>query len=137
VNEPPPHPDIAVVGEVGDGAKWGLLERARVLVSPSPYESFALVVLEAWAAGIPVIVNGACEATLEQCQRSGGGLAFTGYASFEAALDRLLADDDLRLACAEAGRSHVARQFAWPSIVERYGAFVSAVIRGRGNPPPA
>ena len=34
-------------------AKWGLLRGARVLVAPSPHESFSLTVVEALTAGVP------------------------------------------------------------------------------------
>ncbi len=133
VNRPQPHPDVHVIGEVGEGAKWGLLERAEVLVNPSPYEAFSLVVIEAWMAGVPIVVNGRCEATVEHCDRSGGGLAFTGYASFEAAIERLSADADLRRHLAERGRAYVEAEFGWGTIVDRYGAFVRTVADARGS----
>ena len=41
------------------GDEHTLLTHATTLVSPSPNESLALVVLEAWSAGTPVMVNGA------------------------------------------------------------------------------
>ncbi len=133
VNRPKPHPDVHVIGEVGEGAKWGLLERAQVLVNPSPYEAFSLVVIEAWMAGVPIVVNGRCEATVEHCDRSGGGLAFTGYASFEAAIDRLSADAHLRRHLAERGRAYVEAEFAWETIVDRYGTFLRTVADARGS----
>ena len=51
VDRPPAHPDIVVAGRVDEADKWGLLRGARALVSPSPYESFSLVLLEAWIGG--------------------------------------------------------------------------------------
>ena len=84
----PEHPDIVQVGEVDERTKWGLLHGATVLVSPSAFESFSLVLFESWAAGRPVLVNARCAATLEHVTRSGGGIAFDSYAVFEAALDR-------------------------------------------------
>ena len=100
----PPHPDVIVPGLIDEAAKWGLLRGATTLVSPSANESFSLVVLEAWVAGVPVVVNGRCAVTREHCERSGGGFWFDGYAQFEAVIDRLVADADLRADAGRAGR---------------------------------
>lgn len=127
VDQPPAHPDIVVTGPVGEAAKWGLIEGAVALVSPSALESFSLVVVEAWSAGIPVLVNGRCEPTREHCQRSGGGGWFSDYATFEVALDRLLAEPLLRSQLGEAGRRYVEANFTWPVVVERYQRFVRKV----------
>ncbi len=73
VDAPAPHPEIDLLGAVGDDAKWELLRSATVLVSPSPWEAFSLVVAEAWSARTPVLVNAACGATVEQCRAVGWG----------------------------------------------------------------
>jgi glycosyltransferase involved in cell wall biosynthesis len=104
--------------------KWGALRGAVALVSPSPFEAFSIVVVEAWTAGIPVLVNGFCAATAEHVARSGGGLAFTGYGQFEVAVSRLVADAGLAAQLARRGAAHVERHFAWPWIMERYGGFL-------------
>lgn len=125
VADPPePHPDVVVPGPVPEDVKWGALRGSELLVSPSGYESFSLVVIEAWTAGTTVLVNGRCGATREHCERSGGGLWFDGYLSFEATLDRLLADAALRSALAERGRRYVDTNFRWPVLTDRYAAFL-------------
>jgi len=134
VDRPPPHPDVVVAGSVDEPVKWGALRGATALVSPSPLESFSLVLLEAWAAGVPAVVNGACDATTGHCRRSGGGLWFSGYASFEAAVDRLAADAGLRSALAGAGRAYVDRLYRWPLLIDRYRRFLAEVA---GRAPPA
>ena len=92
-------------------------------MNPSANESFSLVVLEAWVAGVPVVVNGRCPATREHCERSGGGLWFEGYAQFETIVDRL-ADAELRTTLAARGAAYVERTYHWPSLAERYAAFL-------------
>ena len=62
------------------------------MVNPSAYESFSLVLLESWSLGVPVLVNASCAATMEHCERSGGGLWFESYRSFEVTVERLVAD---------------------------------------------
>lgn len=128
----PDHPDIVVAGTVSEADKWDILDGAAVMVSPSAYESFSLVVLEAWTLGIPVMVNAACAATMEHARRSGGGLWFDSYRSFEVAVDRLTEDARLRTVLGEAGRLYTERFYRWPSIIDRYSAFLGAVVdRGR------
>jgi glycosyltransferase involved in cell wall biosynthesis len=84
------------------------------------------VVLEAWVSGVPVVVNGRCAVTREHCERSGGGLWFDGYAQFEAVIDRLVADDELRAALAARGAAYVDRSYRWPAIANRYEAFLES-----------
>ena len=68
------------------------------------------------------------------CARSRGGLWFAGYADFEGALDRLLGDPVVAGSLAAAGRSYVATVQAWPSIIERYRAFLG-MVAGAGTEP--
>ncbi len=129
----PDHPDIVVTGTVDEDDKWDILAGAEVMVTPSAYESFSLVVLEAWTLGVPVLVNATCAATMEHCRRSGGGLWFDSYRSFEATVERLTGDPDVATSLGEAGRRYTERHFRWPAIVDRYTAFLEGVAaRGRG-----
>ena len=130
----PDHPDIVVTGTVSEADKWDILGGAQAMVNPSAYESFSLVVLEAWTLGVPVLVNGSCAATMEHCRRSGGGLWFDSYRTFEATVDRLTGDAPLRAALGDAGRRYTARNYLWPSIIDRYTAFLTGVVE-RGTHP--
>jgi glycosyltransferase involved in cell wall biosynthesis len=124
---PPPVDGALLVGAVDEATKWGLLRGATALVSPSAYESLSLVVLEAWAAGTPVLVNGLCPPTRGHCTRSGGGLWYDGFASFEVALHRLVTDAPLRDAMARAGRTYVDTFFRWDVVLDRYVRFLERV----------
>jgi glycosyltransferase involved in cell wall biosynthesis len=127
VHRVPAHPDVVVLGEVDEDAKWALLAGARALVNPSGYEAFSIVVIEAWFAGTPVLVNAGCAATREHVARSGGGLWFGGFAEFEAVVDRLTADAALRSALVHRGRGYAEANFRWPRIIDRYQAFLEGV----------
>lgn len=130
VHEPPAHPDVVVTGPVDEAVKWGLLRGALLLVNPSAFEAFSIVLIEAWSAGVPVLVNARCPATSEHVQRSGGGLAFDGYAAFDAALAALVDHPGRRHALAAGGRAYVDAFYRWPAIIERYGAFLERVAHG-------
>ena len=127
LDPPAAHRDVIVTGPVDEETKWGGLRGALGLVKPSPHEAFSILLMEAWTAGLPALVNGRCMATREHCERSGGGLWFSGYASFEAALSRLAGDARLRQELGACGRSYVERFFRWPGLIRRYAEFLTLV----------
>lgn len=131
VEQPPSHPDVVSVGMADEETKWALLRGSSALVSASPFEAFSLAVVEGWTAGSAVIVNGRCEATLEHCQRSDGGLWYEDYDSFEAALDRLAGEAGLGEALAARGRRYVEANFTWERVIDRYSEFLESVLRRR------
>ena len=131
--EIPDHPDLVVTGIVDEADKWDIVRDAQVSISPSALESFSLVVLEAWVVHVPVVVNATCDPTREHCERSGGGLWFGSYREFEAVLDRLLGDPELRRTLGARGRAYVDAHYQWPVLIARYARFLEQVVaRGRG-----
>lgn len=124
---PPLHEDLVTLGAVDEATKWALLRRARALVSSSPFESFSLVLMEAWSAGVPVLVNAGSSVTSGHVRRSRGGLAFDDFPSFAAALGRFEADDAVVTALADAGRAYVDQHYRWPVVTERYRRFLEHV----------
>ena len=135
VKEPDPDPDVVSAGMADDETKWALLRESAALVSASAFEAFSLAVVEGWTADSAVIVNGHCEATLEHAQRSGGGLWYEDYPSFEAAVDRLLNEPGLRDELVARGRRYVDDNFRWDRIIGRYGEFLEKVMLRRGTGP--
>ena len=133
VDAPPDHPDMVLAGIVPEQLKWDALAGATAVVQPSPYESLSLALLEGWAVGRPAVVNAACPATSEHVRRSGGGLAFTGYASFEVLLDKLLGDPALRDRFGARGREYVERNYRWPVLLDRYARFLRSAARAAGR----
>lgn len=127
IHQPVTSADIVLTGPVDEASKWGALRGSLALVSPSAFESFSLVAMEAWGVGVPVVVNQLCATTREHCEESGGGLWFDGYASFEVVIDRLTLDDKLRAHLAAAGSRYVDMRYRWPVVVERYCRFLEGV----------
>ena len=131
IDKPPAADGVIYLGPVPDREKFGLLTAADVLINPSPYESFSIVVLEAWLAGTPVLVNGLCGPTREHCEMSGGGLWYTDATEFEVALGRLMDDADLLARLGRAGRAYVETMYSWPAVRYRYEALLARVKRAR------
>jgi glycosyltransferase involved in cell wall biosynthesis len=115
-----PNDDLVIIEGADDAAKWELLAGADVMITPSAMESFSLVVLEAWAAGTPVLVNRHCGATYDHARHSSGGLWYGDYAEFETALERLLMAPDLRADLAANGAAYAVTHYSWEAIVERF-----------------
>ena len=72
----PSNPKIHSLGFVSDQDKFDALAAADLLIMPSYYESLSMVLLESWALGRPVLVNGHCDVLRGQCIRSNGGLYY-------------------------------------------------------------
>jgi glycosyltransferase involved in cell wall biosynthesis len=127
VTELPPHPDIVMTGFVDEQTKHDALAGTSVLVQPSYFESFSLALCEGWAAGVPALVQGRCAVLAGQSARSGGGIAYHGYAEFAEGLRRLLADNGLRQQMGEHGRQYVERHYRWETVISGYEAVLARV----------
>ncbi|MBW3590016.1 MAG: glycosyltransferase family 4 protein [Actinobacteria bacterium] len=124
----PPHPDVIVTGFVEESVKTSALAGCFALVQPSYFESFSMVLTEAWALAKPALVQGHCKVLDGQVRRAGGGIPYSGYAEFEAALDMLFEDEDLRRELGEAGRRFVKKNYSWEVVLTRYERFLNAMI---------
>jgi glycosyltransferase involved in cell wall biosynthesis len=92
----------------GDPRLIGLLQEAQAVVLPSTSETFGLVILEAWAAGTPVLSSRTSGATA-LVEDGVNGLLFDleRPETFHAAVARLLALPGQREQWGEAGRMKV------------------------------
>jgi glycosyltransferase involved in cell wall biosynthesis len=115
----PDHPQIRALGYVADELRSALLAHARALIVPSPYESLSIVLLEAWNAGVPALVNGHCKVLAGQVRRAGAGLYYRSSGEFDEALGFLLAHPETRDSLGRQGRAYVDREYRWPVVIER------------------
>jgi glycosyltransferase involved in cell wall biosynthesis len=114
----PNHPDIIALGFVDEQTKWNALAACDLLVMPSPYESLSIVLLEAWAVGKPVLVNGRCEVLVGQCKRSHGGLWYGNQTEFQVALNMM--DETVRKQLGLQGKKFVESNYVWSKIEDAY-----------------
>ena len=129
--EPPPaHPDIMLTGQVDEALKWALIDGSLALIAPSRFESFGLVLLDAWTRRRPVLVNALCAATHEQCDMSGGGLSYDSFEQFDEALTRLVTEGELRETLGQRGRAFVDAHYRWPKLIDRWARFAEQVASG-------
>lgn len=103
-------------GAVAGAAKEELLQTASALVLPSLSENFGNVVLEAMAAGLPVVVTPEV-GLAPDVARAGAGIVTNGMPEpLAAAIRGLLADDAGRAAMGVRGRALVREQFTWDCV---------------------
>ena len=118
--------DVEVTGPLrGDGLR-AAFAAADIFCLPSIEEGFALAILEAMSAGLPVV---ATEATGcgEAIDDGTEGLVVTDRdaAAVTGALTALVEDAERRRAMGEAARDRIAREFGW----DRYGERAVAIYR--------
>ncbi len=108
--------------------KW--FAQATLFVLPSRWEGFGHVLVEALAAGVPVVSAWAPHGPADILNDGETGLMVpTGNAAaLGAAIDRLLIDEGLRGRLAEAGRK-TAERFSLPVIAGRYGDLIEGVAQ--------
>ena len=123
----PDHPRIRALGFVGEPLREALLEKARALIMPSPYESLSMVLLEAWNHGLPALVNARCKVLRGQVRRADGGLYYGNAVEFIAGLDFLLDHPDEARQLGRQGRAYVDREYRWPIVMNKIEALLRVV----------
>jgi glycosyltransferase involved in cell wall biosynthesis len=124
-------PGLRYLGFLSDADKQAAMAGARVVVCSSPYESLSIVLLEAFAAGVPGLVNARAAVLKDHCLRANGGLYYADADEFVAALDLLVTDDALRDGLGASGRRYVESQYRWDAVLDRYRALIEAAAAGR------
>jgi glycosyltransferase involved in cell wall biosynthesis len=122
---------IKFIGPVSGARKWALLRQARMLLLPSYSENFGMVVLEAMAAGCPVVVT--AEVGLAAAvNASGAGLVVEGNPEkLAAAITSLESDDSRRRQMGDAGRKTAAEQFSWASVAGKMESLYGECVESR------
>jgi glycosyltransferase involved in cell wall biosynthesis len=132
-----PHPDVFTTGFVSEQVKIDALDGCLGLVMPSYFESFSLVLVEAWAQSKPALVNGHCDVLVGQAQRSEGAIPYRGFAEFEAAVEMLLEHESLREDLGYRGRRYVESNYAWDTVLDHLEhLYDTAIHLYRQTTPP-
>ena len=112
-------PHVLDIGFLPDEDMSAAFAGASVLVHPSRLESLGMIMLEAWLAGTPAVVNGQSPVLVEHC-RHGGGLWWQSPAEFCEAIELVTEDPAVAARLAEAGREYVLTTYSWPAVRQRF-----------------
>ncbi len=125
----PRHRDIVVIGAITERMKWDALAASDAVAVASPFESLSLVALEAFAAGRPIVANGASRVLVGHCRRANAGLWYGNREEFVG----ILASDFVgaREALGRNGPGYIATHFAWRTVVERHRLLAEKVLADR------
>jgi glycosyltransferase involved in cell wall biosynthesis len=117
------------VGEVPHAEVPQFLNQLDIFVAPSRQESFGVSVLEASAAGLPVIVSDAGGLTeVVRHEQTGLIVPVGDVEATSAALVQLLTDSDRRRQLGEAGRKFVLQHYSWAKSVDLMEEVYSCLV---------
>ncbi|MEB3172416.1 MAG: glycosyltransferase [Cyanobacteriota bacterium] len=115
------------LGFVEGEAKWRLLAAADWFVLPSALENFGIAVIEALAAGTPVLISPEVALAPEVVAAGAGVVCQADPEALAARLAALLQQQDPSLR--SRARALAAERFAWPAIARRFASAYSALAR--------
>jgi glycosyltransferase involved in cell wall biosynthesis len=120
-------------GFMSGSNKISVYRNAKFLVIPSRSEAMSIVVLEAGACKIPVVLTDQCG--FKSVQSVGGGLVVSPDASSIAlALDRLLSAQAGELSRMGADlHNYVMASFTWSAIILKYSYLYNKIMKAYGR----
>jgi phosphatidylinositol alpha-mannosyltransferase len=123
-------PHVTLLGELAESEKAAFLRSVDVYCAPNLLgESFGVILLEAMAAGAPVVASDLDAFARVLGDGAAGVLVRRGdVGELAAALSGLLADPARRAELADAGRRVVA-EYDWSVVAERILAVYETVVR--------
>jgi len=125
--------EVTFTGLLDSELKWSALAAAQVFVLPSYSEGQSMAVLEALAAGVPVIASANCHVP-EIAEQGCGWVVEPEPAAVSAALgEGLEATDAERAEMGSHGRRLIERRFRWPVVAAQMAAVYDWVLGG-GRP---
>jgi glycosyltransferase involved in cell wall biosynthesis len=132
--ELPERDDVLVTGFVDYQTRDDAIAGAFALAQPSFFESFSMILTEAFAFGRPALVDGRCAVLRGHAQRSGAAIPYDNFGEFEAAVEVLLADRALADVMGAAGKAYVEREYSWDVVLDRYEALLERAAARAGVP---
>ena len=122
---------VVFLGMVEGEDKRVVLRDADVFVLPSHNENFPMAVLEAMAAGLPVVISDRAKIHDEVSAARAGIVTSPEPGEVAAAIDELLGDEDLRMRMGRAGRELTRDRLSWESAAENVALAYADIIGSR------
>ena len=121
---------IFEMGFVAGELKAALLANCIALAQPSANESFSRVLMEAWAAGHPAAVNGACLATSTAVREAHAGWTPSTLEEWtDWFLELESTSDDVLKELGQRGREYAAINADWDNVIGRYENIIGLNVK--------
>lgn len=121
---------VALLGPIGAAERWAMYDGADIFALPSHQENFGLVVAEAMARGLPVVVSDQVQIS-DDVNASGGGIVSArDPGSFATALDKLLTSAD-RKAIGERASVYARSHYNWDTTAQLLESVYRTVVGER------
>jgi glycosyltransferase involved in cell wall biosynthesis len=135
------HEQVVSVGFIAEEQKVPLIRGARCVINPSPAESLSMVVLEALALGVPLLVNGHCAVLSYFAEETETTFVYRDGDEFVRELKAILATPWRQQpdAAARLARSQqwVAEHYSWERVLSTItSALEGGAITGLRAPGP-
>jgi glycosyltransferase involved in cell wall biosynthesis len=127
----PDEPWLKDLGFVSETTRRDLIAGAEAVVQLSRMESLSLVALEAWAQGVPVIIDRDCEVLAAQVRRCRGGAEVASYEAFALALNDLWKNPQRWHELGRQGQEYVRAQYGCRSA---FAARLTDAVRSLHTP---
>ena len=124
---------VTFTGLLAGNDKLAAFSCADLFVLPSYSEGFSNAVIEALAAGLPVVISEQCNFP-EVAEAEAGFVVPTEDASVSSAVRELLADAGLRERMGRNGRRLIMERYTWPAIAESMADLYRTLIGRRARP---
>ena len=121
---------VIFTGMIGPGDRLAALVDADLLSAPSYHENFGLAVIEALAAGTPVVVSDQVNTYPQIAAEKLGGVVPLDVEALARELDRWLDDDALRRSAAGRAREFVRERYDWNVIARHWVGHYQRVVSG-------
>jgi glycosyltransferase involved in cell wall biosynthesis len=132
------HPEfrnrVVMIGEVYADEKWDVLNQADLFILPSHQENFGLAVVEAMAAGVPVVISDAVNIHREIVRANAGAVTAIDRSAIARTIDSLLSDDAGRRQMGGNGRRLVEERYTWKEVVRQLVDVYTDIDNSRRGP---
>ncbi|PWU18501.1 MAG: hypothetical protein C5B50_08940 [Verrucomicrobia bacterium] len=119
---------IHFTGPLYGEKKWGLLRLADAFVSPSRWDAFPVAMIEAMAAGLPVVTSNKIGPAQEFAQAQAALVVPLDETALAQAIAKLEAEPEERKALAQRGRAWAELNCSPERAGARFGEFYEAVL---------
>jgi len=124
INEHGLSKNVSFIGPLSDVGKVDFFEQIDLFAFPSRSEGMPIVILEAMAAGCPVISTNNVGAISDVVQEGETGFLIDkgDHIQLASAITRLIDDESLRARMGAAGRKRFESEYTWEKCMRRLGA---------------